>query len=138
MIMFAKIGKTKSLHRALRYNEEKIKNGNAELLSSENFIKDSHQLNGRDKLDRFLQRTSLNERSAVKFLHISIGFGKSEKVSNEQMQLLAKLYMNEMGFEKQPYLIYRHYDTAHPHCHVVTTIIRSDGTRIHFSKPEFL
>jgi len=135
--MFAKIGMTKSIRNTLRYHEEKIKNEKAELLSSNNFIKDSHQLNGSDKLDRFVQRISLNERVEKKVLHISLGFNKSEEISNEQMQVLARHYMTEMGFEKQPYLVYRHYDAAHPHCHIVSTNIRSDGRKINLATADF-
>ena len=38
--------------------------------------------------------------------------------------------MTAIGFENQPYLLYRHYDAAHPHIHIVTTNIQSDGQRI--------
>jgi len=38
--------------------------------------------------------------------------------------------MQEIGFGQQPYLVYRHHDAGHPHCHIVTTHIRSDGTPI--------
>ena len=135
--MLAKIGVTKNLRKTLQYNEEKIKEDKAELLFSENFIKDSHQLSEKDKLDRFIQRISLNELVARKVLHISLSFDKSEMVSNEQMQLLAKRYMSGMGFEKQPYLVYRHYDAAHPHCHILSTIIGSNGDKLNLNKPQY-
>jgi len=36
----------------------------------------------------------------------------------------------KLGFGDQPYLIYQHHDAGHPHIHVVTTNIQSDGKRI--------
>lgn len=38
--------------------------------------------------------------------------------------------MKEIGFEDQPYLVYRHEDAAHPHIHIVSTNIRQDGSKI--------
>jgi hypothetical protein len=78
-------------------------------------------------LDRFLQRSSLNERPECPIMPISINFDVSEKISNEQMLQVAKRYMAGIGFDKQPYLVYRHYDSGHPHCHIVTTRIQKDG-----------
>jgi hypothetical protein len=51
------------------------------------------------------------------------------------MRVLATKYMQRLGFEQQPFLVYRHYDTAHPHLHVVTTNIRADGSRIGTGPP---
>lgn len=36
----------------------------------------------------------------------------------------------KIGFGNQPYLIYQHFDAAHPHIHIVTTSIEADGKRI--------
>lgn len=38
--------------------------------------------------------------------------------------------MEKIGFGEQPYLVYRHDDAAHPHIHIVTTNIQTDGSRI--------
>jgi hypothetical protein len=46
------------------------------------------------------------------------------------MKKIARLYMKEIGFERQPYLVYRHVDAGHPHCHIVTTHIGRDGSPI--------
>src|SRR5258708_36115772 len=136
--MYAMIGKSASIRNTLRYNEEKISHGTAEFLSSENFIKAGHLLTKEDKLDRFLQRTSLNERAKSNILPISISFDVNEKISNERMRQVAKRYMAIIGFEKQPYLVYRHYDSGHPHCHIVTTKISKDGTPISLNRGDLL
>jgi hypothetical protein len=38
--------------------------------------------------------------------------------------------MEKLGFGRQPYLVYQHYDAGHPHCHIVTNNIQRDGKRI--------
>ena len=38
--------------------------------------------------------------------------------------------MQKIGFEEQPFLVYKHEDAGHPHIHIVSTTIRQDGSRI--------
>lgn len=38
--------------------------------------------------------------------------------------------MERIGFGDQPFLVYRHEDSGHPHIHLVSTNIRKDGSRI--------
>ncbi len=46
------------------------------------------------------------------------------------MQAIAVDYMKRMGFADQPFLVYKHKDANHPHVHIVTTNIKSDGSFI--------
>ena len=128
--MYAKLTPTGNLRWVLRYNEEKVSQGKAEYLLAENFVKDQEHLTVEDKFDRFQQRNSLNDRVEGPMLHISINFNIGEVISNEKMQILAKRYLQGMGLENQPYLVYRHHDAAHTHLHIATTIIRADGSRL--------
>lgn len=118
-----------SVAKSLKYNEEKVMLGKAECLTAANFLKDVSRLTFADKLHRFERRMDLNERVSTN-LHITLNFDPSDKLSNEQMQKIARLYMKEIGFERQPYLVYRHHDAGHPHCHIVTTHVRRDGSPI--------
>ncbi|MDJ1484220.1 relaxase/mobilization nuclease domain-containing protein [Cytophagaceae bacterium YF14B1] len=63
-------------------------------------------------------------------VHISLNFDPSEKLSCEQLQEIAQTYMDKIGFGNQPYLVYEHLDAAHPHIHIVSIKVRSDGSRI--------
>jgi len=128
--MLARIIPVKSLINTLYYSEHKQEEGKAQLLLAENFIKRKDQLDHQDILDRFHQRTSLNERPEKKIFHIFITFDISEKLSDEKMTTLARRYMEGMAFDRQPWLLYRHDDAAHPHLHVISTNIRRDGSRI--------
>lgn len=38
--------------------------------------------------------------------------------------------MEQMGFDNNPYFIFRHHDTSHPHCHILALRTRFDGTTV--------
>ncbi|MEX2233928.1 MAG: relaxase/mobilization nuclease domain-containing protein, partial [Cyclobacteriaceae bacterium] len=62
-------------------------------------------------------------------VHISLNFHASEKLSQNLLTEIASTYMERIGFGNQPYLVYQHFDAAHPHIHIVTTNIQRDGQR---------
>lgn len=128
--MVARINTSKSISKALNYNEQKLKEGKAEILSASSFIKDADKLNFYDKLNHFERLISLNDRTVTNALHISLNFDPSEQLSNEKLTAIADRYMEQIGFANQPYLVYRHHDAGHPHIHIVSTNIQSDGKRI--------
>jgi len=123
------------MSNALRYNQDKLKEGRAEFLMAENFLQESDHLNRQNIKDRFRERTSLNAGTLNNVVRISLNFDPAEKISDEKMRILVTRYMQGMGMEQQPFLVYRHYDTAHPHLHIVTTNIRADGSRIETNRP---
>ena len=128
--MVARINTSKSISKALNYNEQKIREGKAEILAESGFIKDVGQLNFYDKINHFERFTSLNDSVTTNTLHVSLNFDPSDAIANEKMVEIAAAYMNKIGFGAQPYLIYRHYDSGHPHIHIVSTNIEKDGRRI--------
>lgn len=128
--MVARINTGKSIRKALNYNEHKVKEGNAEILWAYGFLKDADQMNFYEKLVTFEKFTSLNERATTNTLHVSLNFDHSEKLENEKLISIAEDYMKRIGFGDQPWLLYRHFDTNHPHIHIVSTNIQRDGTRI--------
>ena len=118
-----------NIARSLTYNEQKVTLGKAELLTAANFLKEGTRLTLADKLHRFEQRMGLNDRVSTN-LHITLNFDPQDILSNQQMKKIAGLYMKEIGFAHQPYLVYRHNDAGHPHCHIVTTHVRKNGDPI--------
>jgi Relaxase/Mobilisation nuclease domain len=114
----------------LQYNEQKVSEGNAVLLGAENFLKDHDQLSMQDKILRFHQRSSLNEKWDDHAVHISLNFNKTEELIDHKALSIANRFMQSIGFDDQPYLTYRHYDAGHAHLHLVATDIRADGSRI--------
>lgn len=118
-----------SITTSLRYNEEKVVQKKAECILAGNFLKDPENLTYEDKVLRFERREQLNENVTTS-QHISLNFDPADILSNEKMQAIARTYMKELGFERQPYLVYRHHDAGHPHCHIVTTHIQRNGDPI--------
>lgn len=53
-----------------------------------------------------------------------------KKLDVEKLQSIALMYMEGIGFGDQPYLVYQHFDAAHPHLHIVTSLVQKDGKRI--------
>jgi len=128
--MVTKITMPTAIKRALNYNEQKVKEGNAECLYAHRFLKEADRLNFYDKLLRFENLIALNQRATTNTVHISLNFGPDEKIEKEKLIEIASVYMEKIGFNDQPYLVYRHTDAGHPHIHIISTNIRQDGKRI--------
>ena len=128
--MVARINSGKSIRVSLHYNEHKVKEQQAELLCGFNLLMNAEQMNFQEKLATFQKFISLNERTITNTLHVSLNFDPTENLDKEQLVLIAGDYMKGIGFENQPCLIYQHFDTNHPHIHIVSTNIQKDGTRI--------
>lgn len=95
-----------------------------------NFPKDTEQLALRDKMNRLQNLALLNQRTKINSVHISLNFDSSDQLDTEKITSIAEVYMERIGFGEQPYLVYQHHDAGHPHIHIVTTNIKSDGKRI--------
>lgn len=119
-----------SLRNVLHYNENKLKQNVARLIHAHGFGKDTENLGFTDKLRTFEKLNALNERTKLKTVHISLNFDLSEKLSQETLSKIAESYMQKIGFGEQPFLVYEHYDAAHPHLHLISTTIQRDGRHI--------
>lgn len=128
--MVAKITFPDSLTDALNYHEQKVQHGQARCLLAQNFLKEKDHLTFHDKKRRFERLMQLNTRAVKKLVHISLNFHPSEKPSPGQLREIADLYMNQLGYSQQPYLVYLHRDAGHPHIHILTTNIQPDGKRM--------
>jgi len=128
--MVARIRSGKSIKGAINYNEHKVKEGKAELIMTKGYSKDVDQLNFHDKLNRLQKLADLNTRAEAHCLHVSLNFDVTENLSREKLVQIAEAYMQGIGFDKQPYLVYQHHDAAHQHVHIVSTNIQKDGKRI--------
>ncbi|WP_461791501.1 relaxase/mobilization nuclease domain-containing protein [Pedobacter sp.] len=128
--MVAKIITGKSLKGALKYNENKVQEGKAELILASGFAGDIERMNFNQKLRRFENLLILKPSVKTNTLHISLNFDSAEKITDETLQKIAVSYMDKIGFGDQPFIAYRHHDAGHDHIHLVTTNIQSDSERI--------
>lgn len=83
-----------------------------------------------EKLKRFEKLNSRSQRVTTNTIHISLNFSPFDKIDTEKMQAIAIDYMKRIGFGDQPFLVYRHMDTAHPHIHIVASVIKPNGRPI--------
>lgn len=128
--MVAVIHFSKRFHNVLNYNEKKVTEQVAVCMEAANYPKNAADLSFNQKLKRLENQARLNERTTVNCVHISLNFDPSEQLSDQLLKEITGEYMEKIGFGQQPYLLYRHYDAGHPHVHIVSTNIRSDGRRI--------
>ena len=129
--MVAVIKTGHSIHRIFNYNENKVKAGVAECIGAGNYPIDPDKMSLSMKLNRFLKQMELNENVKRNSVHISLNFDVSEShLPQEKLLSIAENYMEKIGFGKQPFLVYQHYDAGHPHIHLVTTNVEADGKRI--------
>jgi len=135
--MQAHIRFNKSIYATLYYHEQKQKLSMAECIGAGNFLKDTPSLDFQDKQYQLQRLASLNEAVTNRVLHIALTFHPTEKLSNRQMAGLAAEYLQRMKLVHQPYLVYRHYDTLHPHMHVMMPGVQKDATRVHLTPADY-
>ncbi len=120
----------KNIQGVVNYNENKVKLGMAECIGENMYGRPVGRLSIHEKLrglNSFIER---NRRATTKAVHISLNFHPSEQLGKDRLMEIANEYMERIGFGEQPYLVYQHFDAAHPHLHIATTNIRSKGDRI--------
>lgn len=120
----------KDLGKVIRYNERKVLNKEAAYLCAVNYHKEIGELTMAEKVGVLRNRNLLRPGCKANTPHITLSFVPGENLSDQTLIDIAQAYMEGIGFGDQPYLVYKHLDTKHPHLHIVTTLIRADGTRI--------
>lgn len=124
----AKIITGKTVGGVIRYNEQKVKKGDACLLEMKGFAKKNISVG--EKTGAFKALQNLNRRTKTNTVHISLSFSSKDKLDSDKLRMIASDYMDGIGFGQQSYLLYSHFDTAHPHVHIVATNIDQQGKRI--------
>ncbi|TSD63870.1 relaxase/mobilization nuclease [Inquilinus sp. KBS0705] len=121
--------KGKGFRGALRYNLQKVDKGVAKIL-------DMTFTSGKE--DSIMQEVALvrmlRPNLQKYFYHTSLNFPPSENLGDEQMNIIANEYLNNMGFDQHQYAIFRHFDADHPHLHILVNRIGYDGNVVTDSK----
>lgn len=128
--MVTKIVSGKNIRGILRYNEDKVQKGEATLILANGFAGEASSMSAKQKYERFEHLLCMRPSVKTNALHISLNFHPSERLTSGMLQQIALTYMQKIGFDDQPYLVYRHTDAAHAHVHIATTIINVRGERI--------
>ena len=85
-----------------------------------------------DMVRDFKDQTLLNPRikNAVGHLSLSFSAKDADRLTDPLMTQIAKEYMERMGIRDTQFLIVRHTDQAHPHCHIVYNRVGNNGQTI--------
>ncbi|GAA4419363.1 conjugal transfer protein MobB [Nibrella viscosa] len=131
--MITRISSGGSPGGAVFYNEQKVGKGEAQRLAVRNFegIRlSSEQLTPAMVAGKLEDRASLSERVKLPTFHVSLALAKGEVVPPEDLLAIADQYMLGMGYGRQPYAVYQHHDTEHPHIHIVSVRVDETGKKI--------
>lgn len=123
--MIAKITKGSSFGGCVRYVMTKK---DAQLVVANGVLYTDH----RTISESFDAQAELNPRLGKKVGHISLNFSAQdkEKIDNAFILSVAKEYMQKMGIVDTQFIVVRHNDREHPHCHIVFNRVSNSGKTI--------
>lgn len=129
--MVAKISIGSSLYGALSYNGMKMNRDEGRVLGANKIIlpADGHIDIARmvENFNLFMPKTG---RTKKPVLHISLNPHPDDKLTEQQYEILAREYLDKLGFGEQPYIIYKHMDIDRHHIHIVTVNVNEQGKRL--------
>ena len=129
--MIAKISATENLGGALGYNFKKVEKGEASiLLAAELYQSNDGNYTMEDVLADMEALIPKKCRTKKAVFHCSLNPHPDEKLSDEQLVQIAKEYMEALGYDKQPYIVFKHNDIAREHIHIVSLRVDSRGRKI--------
>ncbi|MFI3293195.1 MAG: relaxase/mobilization nuclease domain-containing protein [Rikenellaceae bacterium] len=124
--MMAKITKGGSFGGAVKYVMDEKKSAN---------LIDSNGVRVRDLeaiAQSFEMQSEMNCRVSKPVGHISLDFSQQDwkKLDDVLMAKIAREYMMRMGILDTQYIVGRHHDKMHPHCHIIFNRVDNYGHRI--------
>ena len=129
--MIAKISSSNSLATTLGYNFKKVEKHEASVLLVQGLFQDRNGRYSRAQVLADMLRT-IPERCRTKkaVFHCSLNPHPDEKLSDEALSRIAREYMEALGYDAQPYIVFRHNDIPRAHIHIVSLRVDSEGRKI--------
>lgn len=129
--MVAKISIGSSLYGALSYNGEKMNRDEGRVLGANKIILPA---DGQIDIARMVENFNLfmpkMGRTKKPVLHISLNPHPDDRLTEQQYEILAREYLDKLGFGEQPFIIYKHMDIDRHHIHIVTVNVNEQGKRL--------
>lgn len=129
--MVAKISIGSSLYGALAYNGEKINEARGRILGSNKIVIPT---DGQARIARMVEdfKSFMPKMGRTKkpVLHISLNPHPDDRLTDQDFEILAREYMEKLGFGNQPFVIYKHEDIDRHHIHIVTVNVNEQGKRL--------
>lgn len=118
---------------AVYYNENKVGKGEAERLAVRNYrnvYRPVDELGLATVAAKLEQQAALNDKFKKPTFHASLSLAQGEKPTAGELLAIADRYMDGLGYGKQPYVVYQHFDTDHTHLHIVSVRVDSAGKKV--------
>lgn len=116
---------------ALGYNFKKVEKGEASILLAADLYQDRE---GRYTMEDVLadMEALIPKKCRTKkaVFHCSLNPHPDEKLSDETLTLIAREYMETLGYGNQPYIVFKHNDIAREHIHIVSLRVDSNRRKI--------
>lgn len=121
--MIAKI--TKGTSHAGTVNYVMRKDKDPKLLDSGNVL----AFNAKSIIDAFVLQCRMRPdvRNVVGHISLSFSIEDCDRITDDMMRTVAAEYMRRMHIVNTQYILVRHHDRRHPHCHLVYNRIDNEG-----------
>lgn len=131
--MKLKIFTNQSSFKGVLYNINKVSSDRAELMCAENFhaLGILRNIMPQDYINYLM---TISAASIIKKPQFHMVISCKEELKNKwELTDIAKAWLDKMGYGKQPYLIFFHYDTDVNHVHIVSSRVNREGKSIYDS-----
>lgn len=120
-----------SISSPIKYNMKKVNEGNANIVANINMPED---ITPNNYMDFFARFDRANIRTELTSFHVSFNPHPNDNVNEEDIRVMIREYMEEMGYGEQPYIIFKHEDIEREHYHVISHRVKlSTGKKINDS-----
>ena len=131
--MVANIRSGSSPGGALYYNKEKVDKDEAEVLYWQQMLEPFDRYGRLDVnacMASFRPYLEANRRTHNTVFHASLNPSPEDRLTDIQLQEIAREYMERMGYGNQPYIVFKHKDIDRHHLHIVSLRIDENGRKL--------
>lgn len=129
--MVAKISIGSSLYGAITYNSEKINEARGRILGANKIVlPPDGKIKVADMVENFKAFMPKMGKTKKPVLHISLNPHPDDKLTDQDFEILAREYLDKLGFGEQPFILYKHEDIDRHHIHIVTVNVNEEGKRL--------
>ena len=129
--MVAKISVGKNLYGVLAYNQNKVDEGEAKILSTHLLrYPEDGRFRPDESMRQLLEWMPSHYRTEKPVIHISLNPHPDDILTDEQLAEIGREYMQRLGYGNQPYLVFKHEDIDRHHIHIVSLRVDSEGRKV--------
>ena len=129
--MIAKISVTANLGGTLGYNFKKVEQEEASVLLTNRLYQQSGRPYTMKEVLEDMQLAIPDKcRTKKVVFHCSLNPHPDEHLDDDTLKRIAQEYMEEFGYGEQPYIVFKHWDIAREHIHIVSIRVDSEGRKV--------